>query len=281
MLVYLLFRENINDKIMFVVCLKTKGLKKKEKDGLFMISFVVLEKDHEMRGLLVKIVKNFLFDKDDHYRIYEYERCTKTVQEEVLHIDGPKIYLMDVDDEEVNMCEIARNVRKEGDLNSQIILITDNDKRDYIGKLHNILYLDFLRIDERIIEKVNNAIKDAYKTITRYRAYSFTAYDEIYRLNYDDIYFVTKNLRDDSVTIYTKDDSYLDFISLKGIEEKLSKDPRFLKVHRSCIINLYHISSYDKKSNTIVFNNGMKTNLIAKNSKAKLVKWIKEFENVS
>lgn len=242
-----------------------------------MLSFVVLEKDEGLRGTYVKLIKNFLYGTNEHYNISEFSTYTVDVDKKIEHKKGTCIYIIDVDDETVDMFKVARRIRNRGDLKSQIILVSKGDKEKYIDKLYNVLFLDFIKIDKRLIFRLMRSIKEAYRIITRYEAYAFTAFDEVYGIVYDDIYFVTKNLNEDSVTIFTKDKKYLNYVSLKGIEAELAGDPRFLKVHRSCIINLYHISSYDKKSNTIFFNNGMQTNLVSRHYKAELAKRIKDF----
>ena len=83
---------------------------------------------------------------------------------------------------------------------------------------------------------------------------------------------IIKNAGNDSVTIYSYDDSYQQYKTIKGVEDYLRKDPRFLKVHRSCILNLYNIVSYDRKNNTVLLKNGMKTCLISRNMRTILAK---------
>ena len=257
-----------------------KDTGKKELEGriFVMVSFVIYEKKKENRDLYIKIIRKFLYTSPDYYKIYEYDKYNLEVLEEIRHIEGARIYILNVDTPGPSVCDIARKLRSEGDFVSPIILLTESDRKLGLEKLRNVLYLDFISINEKFIFSLMNSLRDAYRMMTRYSVYTFSAFDEIYRIPYDDIYLIKKNLNDDSVTIYTKDDSYLNYITIKAVEESLVKDARFFKIHRSCIINIFNISSYDKKSNTIIFKNGMQTNLVSKYKKAELVKRLKDFD---
>ena len=121
-----------------------------------------------------------------------------------------------------------------------------------------------------------NALEKAYIISTKYNTLSFSSFDEVYRLPYDDIYYIEKDIHDDTITVYTKDDSYTHYISIKNMATKLSDDVRFFKTHRSCIINIFKVSSFNCKENLIIFDNDMTINLVAKDKKRKLVDRLKK-----
>lgn len=243
-----------------------------------MVSFIIYDNDSNMRELYIKIIRKFLYNTSDYYRIYEFDKYNLEVQEKIKHIEGTRIYLINIDVPGPNGLDLARKIRDYGDFISPIILLTSKDKRSIYDNLQNILFLDIIKQDDRIIRNLMISLRDAYKIVTRHSVYTFSAFDEVYRIPYNDIYYIKKNINDDSVTIYTKDDSYLDYITVKGIE-KLLKDPRFFKVHRSCIINLYNVASYDRKGNIVIFNNGMQINLVSRHNKAILAERLKEYSN--
>ncbi len=255
--------------------------KKNEKEDIFMVNFVIYEKDKELKELYVRIIKKFFYTKRENYKIYECDQYCSKYSKNDTPIGGSKIYLLDLDIADYDMCDFARSLRQDGDFISPIILLTQNNRKNLIDNLHNILYLDFLIIDENIVVSLLRSLKEAYRLVTRYDVYTFSAFDEIYRLLYDDIYLIEKNLNDDSVTIYTKDDSYLHFISIKGAENMLSADPRFFKTHRSCILNIYNVLSYDRKNNIVTFNNGLTTNLVSKSRRAKLAELLRDNKTVT
>lgn len=265
-----------SDRILDVVLANRATEKEWRRKVYFMISFIIYAKNEKVREVSTKVIKKFLYTTDDYYKIYELETYNLDIQDKLEHIQGVRIYILDLDNSSYDACEIARKIRCNGDFVSPIILLTKKDKSLVIENLSNILYSDLLKIDERLIFSLMRSLKSAYNIITRYAVYSFLTYDEIYRIPYNDIYMICKNFKEDSVTIYTKDDTYLNYITIKGVEDVLCNDPRFLKIHRSCIVNIHKVVSYDRKSGTLVFNNGLKTNRIAKSRKAILYSKLKE-----
>lgn len=241
-----------------------------------MVSFIIYDNDTYMRDLYVKIIKKFLYTSLDFYKIYEYDKYNIEVEESLNHIEGARIYVINIDVPGPNPLDIARKIRDRGDFVSPIILITNRDKKLLIENLKNILFLDIISQDDKIVTNLLKSLKDAHRIVTKHSVYTFSAFDEVYRIPYNDIYYIKKNLNDDSVTIYTKDDTYLNYITVKDIEKSLMGDPRFFKSHRSCIINLYNVSSYDRRCNIVVFNNGMKVDLVSRHNKSILAQKLKD-----
>ncbi len=244
-----------------------------------MVSFIIYDDDVCLRNLYNKIIKKFLYTTTEYYKIIEFEKYNFAISEKMKHIEGARIYIINVDVVGPNPLDLARKIREEGDFTSPIILVTKRYRASVIDDIQNVLFLDILEANKDFVENMLKCLKNAHKIITRHSVYTFSVFDEVYRIPYRDIYFIKKNLRDDSVTIYTKDDSYLHYITVKAIEKLLSKDPRFFKAHRSCIINLYNVSSYDRKCNIVVFKNGMTVNLVSRQNKSILAQKLKEYSN--
>lgn len=235
-----------------------------------MISLIICEKDAYMRSLYTKIIKRFFYLSNDYYMIYEFDKYNRETYSTINKIEGERIYLIDNLVPGKNGIEIARMIRKNGDYTSPIILFSKDITISNPKNIKNTLILNIICKNDDLVKELWESLKDSYKILTRHSALTFSFYDEVYRLPYDDIYYIKKNAHDDSVTIFTKDDSYIDYISIKGMEKRLNSDPRFFRSHRSCIVNLYNISSYDKKDNLVIFNNGLQTNLICRSNKKTL-----------
>ncbi len=244
-----------------------------------MINFVIYENEKKMVALYKDVINRFLYSRDDFYKIHEFEKYNPSMQERLNSLDGTKVYLISLDINNLNGLEVARSIRTSGDFTSPIILFTAQDKRIFMDNLQNVLFLNLIEKNDQLIKNLIHSLKDAYKMITRYSVYTFSIFDEVYRIRYDDIYYVKKNINDDSVTIYTKDDSYLDYMTIKGMQKMLASDPRFFKVHRSCIVNLYNVSSYDRKSNILTFCNGLEIDLVSRHNKTLLSEKLKDFCN--
>lgn len=246
-----------------------------------MINFVIYDDDKKMGKVCENEIKKFLFSKPDCYKIYNlnFSSAGREEEEPVKYTEGAKIYIIDIDSD-LKAMAFAKKIRESGDFMSPIILLTQNDKASIIDKLKHILFLDLIKVDKNFYEVFHECLYSAYKIVTRYSVYSFSIFDEIYRIPYDDIYYIVKNFCDNSVTIYTKDDSFVNYASVRGIDELLCRDARFFRTHRSCIINLSNVSSYDRRNNILVFKNGMTLDMISKKNKPILIERLKNFNNV-
>lgn len=243
-----------------------------------MLTFVIYAKSSEECDKYKTLVDKFLFSKEDHYETLLFDEFNVDFTKKVEKIKGIKIFLLEIDVPTVSGIDIAKEIRHKGDLVSPIILISEKNLN--AAKLNNVLYLSLVKKGLHLGEELLSAVKDAYVIATKYSVLSFSIYDELYRLSYDDICYIKKDLNSDSVTIYTNDDSYQNYVSIKSLESKLENDVRFLKIHRSCIVNLFNIAIFDKKNNKIVFKNGSSISLISRSKRKILIQKLKEIEVV-
>ncbi len=236
-----------------------------------MISFIMIEKDTKKRELYTKVIKKFLYTSDDYYDVYEFEIYNKDTVQKLSKIEGQKIYLLSDEIPGINGFELARNIRIMGDVSSPIILFTNSKEICTPEITKNTLILNIIHKDSDVVLELWDSLHFAYRCLTKHSALTFSIFDELYRLPYDDIYYIEKNINDDTVTIFTKDDTYTLYISIKQLEKKLIDDPRFFTSHRSCILNTFNVQAYDKRDNLVIFNNGLTTKLVCRSKKKLLV----------
>ena len=224
-----------------------------------MIKFIILDKSPYMRDVYVKTIKKYMYTSLSHSEIVEYNKWSSSIYNDINTRNVDKIYIINSVFDNKDGFAIARKIRNSGDLESQIIMVCSVNYKLNFDIIKGTLILSAIKQDENIVSNLYKSISAAYKILMRHTALTFSSFDEVYRIPYDNIYLVEKNYKDDSVTIYTKDDSINRYVAIKTIMQELSDDPRFLKTNRSCIINLHKVVSYDCISNTIYFDNGMTT----------------------
>ncbi len=244
-----------------------------------MITFVVYASERKEGDMLNEVIARFLFAKKDHYDILTFDKFSLDIDKKISKLEGVKIFILDTDVQTLSGIEVAKQIRRNGDFVSPIILLTGNRNLD-INDLNNVLYLSLILKSRTIAKDIIFSLKEAYKIATKYSVLSFTYFDELYRLPYDEICYVEKDLNCNSVTIHSLDDTYQNYISIRELQSRLKDDPRFYKSHRSCIINIYNVASYDKKNNKIIFKNNETTDLIARSKKNMLIKRIEEISGV-
>lgn len=240
-----------------------------------MISFIIFEKDMYMRDLYIKVLKKFLYTSHDYYKIHEFSEYNCITKSKLDKIEGKRIYIINNQLVDISGFDLARKIRNDGDVISPVIITAPKGQKFNIRNIKYTMILNIVEQNDTFIKDMLETIEMAYRIATRYSALTFSSFDEVYRLPYEDIYYIEKDINDDTVTIYTKDDTYIHYTSIKKMTDKLSCDPRFLRTHRSCIINLYKVASYNSKDNIIIFDNGMTTKLVSREKKRIVIERLK------
>lgn len=243
-----------------------------------MAKFIILDSSEQNRNIYINIIKKFTYTSKEHYDISEHGKYNSETIGDINSERIDKIYVINSMFDERSGFSIARTIRTNGDLESQIIIVCDKDFKLNSNLIKNTLILGIIKCDYNFVNNFYDAIISAHKILMRHSALTFSSYDEIYRIPYDSIYMVEKNYKDDSVTIYTKDDSINRYATIKAAMEEMLNDFRFFKCSRSCIINLHKIVSYDCVNNIIYFDNGMTTNKISTREKTILKDRLKMYK---
>jgi len=208
-----------------------------------MLDFIIYEENWELRTKYEMIILNYLGCRQDRFRIYDYIRYEK-------NSCNNRIYILGDENPDVPI-GIAKEIRETGDWDSQIIIIT-KEAIDYID--HGLLILDHLVIDSCLRENLKMALSTVTKIFASKKNLCFKMCGEIFQIPYRDILFIEKGNSLNYCTIYTSEDDYIIKDTINHLEERLESSC-FLKTHRSCIVNLENVVSYNYSSNTLYFDN--------------------------
>lgn len=222
-----------------------------------MTDFIIYEENWEMYTRYKMILLNFLGSREEKFKIYNYDKYEN-------NICNNKVYILAGAKLEINL-KIVKNIRQQGDWNSQIILIND---KEYNNKCNRLLILDYIVKDENLKDNLKLALLTAIKIISNNKVLCFICDGEIYNIPYDDILYIEKSNNQNYSTIYTKNTSYNINDTICNLNMKL-EDVSFMKTHRSCIINLNNVKAYDYLENIIYFKD-RETNLISKQKRTLL-----------
>ena len=168
------------------------------------------------------------------------------------------IYFLDVNlRRELNGIELAREIRKI-DLYGKIIFITAFDELSHLAFRYQVEALDYIAKDS---ENINTRIQECLETA--YDHYLNFAYKECFTVNtggtllkipYDEIAYFETHYKSHRVILNSKN-KRIDFNgTLKEIEKK---SINFFLCHRSFLINLKHITSFNKSNRLVLMSNGL------------------------
>lgn len=235
------------------------------------MNFIIYEDEKKFREQYKKLIQKVMLPKKTYYQIIEIDNYNTEAKQKLKFLSGHKIYLLDIEVPGKNGFDLARAIRNKGDWQSQIIMITNHRKYQKMSYTSKLLMLDFIsKYDENINVKLIDTLEVALEILGQKKSFIFTSSGELYQIPYHDILYIEKCLNGNDSTIVTNSDRYNVRDSINHLEEILSDDARFLKTHRSCIVNLNRIKYVDFDQNIIQFGN-KKIDLISR-SRRKLLK---------
>lgn len=129
-------------------------------------------------------------------------------------------------------------------------IIITSGKREYAFMAFELDVVDYIEKPvtlPRLLKAVEKVRKHDLPTPSDQRQSVFVRSEGKHvRILIDDILFVESI--GDYLKFHLSESKHIVYGTLKSIEERLSADPRFAKVHRSYIVNMDHIDDVDEKS---------------------------------
>lgn len=234
-----------------------------------MINFILYEDSPKMRERYKKAILKLIGSNNKNYKIIEMDKYNEENEKKLNNIDGYKIYLLDIEVPGKSGLDLARSIRNNGDWDSQIIVITSHEQYSNVGYTSKLLMLDFISKYSNIEDELRNTLNLALDIFTHHKSLSFFLNGEIYQIPYNQILYIEKSLNNNNCKIVTHESEYCTRDTIQNLEKVLCSDHRFMKTHRSCIVNLNNISSVDLSRNIIFFND-KQIDLISRNKKKEL-----------
>lgn len=219
-----------------------------------MINFIIYEDEKESRKMFKDIILKVIGTKNKKYQILEYEKYDLSVQEEIIKLDGKKIFILDIEVPGKSGLDLARYIRKElDDWESQLIIVTSHEHLKETSFMTRLLMLDFVSKFYECERHLKCALTDALNILDKNRSFSFTKNKELYQIPYSSILYIKKSEDDYSSVLVTSKTKQIVRMSISEIWKKLEKDDRFFKTSRNCIVNLSNIIKVDFTNSTIYF----------------------------
>ena len=127
-----------------------------------MLNFIVCEDNKIILQKNVDIINKIMFKNNESYRIYQFTNNDKKLQELINEDIGLKIYILDIELENISGIDIARKIRSK-DNNSIIIISTTYVEYLPFALKNKLMLFDFVSkfedYEENLSKVINNAIK--------------------------------------------------------------------------------------------------------------------------
>lgn len=245
-----------------------------------MIKYIIYEDNGRMASKYIKMINKFMLKKNINYKILVFSNYNKEIENIIRNKSKEKlVYLLDVEVPGLSGVDLAREIRNNGDWQSQLIIITGYEGKKYFLLTNRLLLLTFI-LKSNINKELMLALDDILKIFYNDSILTFKYNGEIFNIFYNDIYYIEKSLHNNVATIYTKDEKYVIRSSINNLMKTLEEDTRFFKTHRSCIVNLNNVCGYNTDSNVIKFKN-KEINLVSRNRKKEFIRLLMDKSNTN
>jgi len=234
-----------------------------------MVNFIIYEDKEVVRNNYVKIIHKFMGQSDVAYKIYQFSEYSNKLKKYIAENIGHNIYILDIEVPGKSGLDLAREIRSVGDTDSQLLIVTAHKELLENNFINRSLILNFVSKYDNCEQNLLMALTDSYINITKHKSYVFKSEGDLYRIPYDDILFFEIDPEYGHVNIVTKTKTFVVKKTISNILNELN-DPRFMKTHKSCIVNLFNIEKIDLSKLVIYFVNNKSTDLLSRNYKKEL-----------
>ncbi len=218
-----------------------------------MINFIINDNYVSLKHIK-SVVDSYMMNYDIEVQYHSYINYNNEFKEEIKKINGLKVFILN-NDKEDGLKE-AIYIRKQlDDWNSPIILTTIHNESNNKAIGNGLFLFDNLSkknfFDKKLKEDLDH-IRKYYNHRDGCITYEYNRV--IKKIEYKNIEMIIKEKDSKKCIIKT---NYGDFYIFDTISKILNKlDGRFIKISRSCIINLNKIVEYDTNNNKITFESG-------------------------
>jgi two-component system response regulator AgrA len=240
------------------------------------MNIIVCEDSEKQRIDIVKHIDNIIRENYLNMKVYLSTENPYDVIKSIKDTPELSVYILDVDLKcNINGIELADKIRDK-DPYSFIIFITSHSEMTHLTFKYKVEAFDYIIKNSR--EELHRGISDALLKINMRLGNSslsdsfFTIEDgrSITKIDFRDILFFETTSIKSKIKVNCFNRSKEFYSKLKDIEQSL--DERFIKCHKSFIVNIDNIQSINKKEKLIYMRNGQTCCLSKSYTKALLDK---------
>lgn len=212
-----------------------------EKGGMNMYRFAIIDDQEISKDIILKHIQQYFFIKKISIK--------ETYYQDPLTFDFDVNYdaiFLDIDMPTQDGITFARELKKKN--NTPIIFMTNHSQ--YVFSTLDVQPFHFIQ-KENIDVQAPNVLELLFNKLKKENIFININDKGIQkRINYIDIYYIS--IDDHICEVYTQDNCYQTWDTLSSLYENLHLYD-FIKINRSTLVNLKHISRIEK--NNIILNN--------------------------
>lgn len=226
-----------------------------------MLNVYICEDNEQQRSQIEKVIKNIILIEEYDMKLVKSTSNPYEILEAVKESPEVGVYFLDIDlNTDMNGLMLAKKIRSY-DPRCFIVFITSHSEMSYMTFMYKVEAMDFIIKDDihnikiRIHECMNKSLQ-LYSSVNNKIQKSITikVADKFLTIALEEINFVETSSNYHKLILHSVNRLVEFNNTLKEFEEKL--DERFVRCHRSFIVNKDNIENIDRKKRVIVMKNG-------------------------
>ena len=237
-----------------------------------MLKFVTLTENIESSEKYVNIINKIMMNLDLYYEVYRFDNDNEDFINLCRDNYGTNIFIIE-DSEKLSAERLVRLIKKEYKMVAAFVIVVGKEN---ILNLNNLVFdysflIDVIKNNVDLNINLENDITNILSILDVKKPVLNIFCDKLlYRIPFNDIYYIEKQLNGKKAIIITKMGNFHLFRSLNELQETL--DDRFFRSHQSAIINIENVKIIDFENNKIVFENEVVCPLLSRNFKKQIRK---------
>lgn len=223
------------------------------------MNIIILEDDCIFKSKLETIIERFIDTEFKTFYVYLSSGTLKPVYEYINTNSEVSLYFLDIviNNDAVGI-ELLNMIKNKNSENIVIIITSHPEYILYSSKDKLISFNTILKTSKNLKEELYDTLDFINKSMKLNNDKVLiieNRYSGILRIHFDDIFLIETTKKSNNILIhYSSSTDYVRF-SISSILKEL--DSRFIKCHRSYIVNTTKIQKVSLKDKKIILNNGL------------------------
>ncbi|MBC1574755.1 response regulator transcription factor [Listeria booriae] len=228
-----------------------------------MIPIYICEDDTMQREEIASYIEDYIKIEHKDMHVQLKTESPDKLLESIQKKHEPGLYFLDValKTQSINGFELAKEIRK-NDSRGFIVFITSHSEMSYLTFTYKIEAMDYIikddykNIQRRVIECIQSVTKRVKNNDKQGKYLTIKTDDRILHEPLENILFIETSSRAHRIILHSKKRKIEFYGKIKEIAAKL--DQRFIRTHRSFLVNKDHIKEVDLAKGIVYMNNGQK-----------------------
>ena len=225
-----------------------------------MLNIYICEDNEAQRAFVASFVSDYCIFRNLDATVALASADPKEILTHYKNVQDPSLFILDIDlGAEINGIELASRIRKQ-DKKAAIVFLTTHSELALLTLQYKVEALDFIikGNQDNVKRKIAECINTVYLRHTendKSKLIKITVGDKIIPLDMDDIILIETTQTRHKLRLHTKSRTLEFNGELKTMEEQL--DERFIRCHKSYVINKDKIAVINKRESSVTMKNGV------------------------